>query len=393
MPVDGAAMTRAWNVGAVALAVGAVVWMLVETRRLAEVAGGHEVAARDARAAAALAAAEVLRLQSAGTRPAPAAPEAGASGGASGGSSGGAAAPGPVDARTYAELRLELATTQQRLAAVEDLLAQKQREAEARAAMAAAAAAPMSEGVRTCLFALHERLRRDGFTNLRFLAAATVADRELRDVEALDVAADQLSVAFVRGKRMTAELDRSISRLSLRFFEGERRVAGASTPLPEDGFAILFDGVDGPGFEAALPYLLRVEGRYPPPPVGEARLPSVDPGTRAQWIERVDGLLQRAGTSDRWRIARFRSMQDGWFLDVDLVASDQKNHVVGGAHCARLAVELDPKAGIVSLRMVDGVLRQAGGESSIGGEGYRMLLPKLNCKQASDAMMGIVVSK
>jgi hypothetical protein len=390
VPVDGAAMTRAWIVGSVSLALGAVVWMLAETRRLAEVAGGHEVAARDARAAAARAAAEVLRLQAAAPIPAPAAAPAAAVAGAA---AGGAAASGAVDAKTYAELRLELATTQQRLAAVEELLAQKQREAEARAAVAAAAELPISEGVRTCLFALHDRLRREGFTNLRFLGASAIVDGELRDVEVLDVAADQLSVAFLRGKRMTAVLDRSISRLSLRFFEGERKVAGASTPLPEDGFAILFDGVDGPGFEAALPYLLRIEGSYPPPPVGEARLPSVDPGTRAQWIERVDGLLQRAGTSDRWRIARFRSMQDGWFLDVDLVASDQKNHVVGGAHCARLAVELDPKAGIVSLRMVDGVLRQAGGESSIGGEGYRMLLPNLNCKQASDAMMGIVVSK
>ena len=389
MPVDGAAMTRAWIVGSVALAVGAVVWMLVETRRLAEVAGGHEVAAREARAAAARAAAEVLRLQAVAPMPAPAAaPDAAVAGAA-----GGATAPGAVDARTYAELRLELATTQQRLAAVEELLAQKQREAEARAAVAAAAELPMSEGVRTCLFALHDRLRREGFTNLRFLGASAIVDGELRDVEVLDVAADQLSVAFLRGKRMTAVLDRSISRLSLRFFEGERKVAGASTPLPEDGFAILFDGVDGPALEAALPYLVRAEGNYPPPPLGEAKVPGVDPATRAQWLERVDGLLQRAGTADRWRMARFRGMRDGWFLDVDLVASDQKNHVVGGAHCARLAVELDPKAGIVSLRMVDGVLRQAGGESSIGGEGYRMLLPKLNCKQASDAMMGIVVTK
>jgi len=386
--VDGAAMTRAWNVGAVALAVGAVVWMLVETRRLAEVAGGHEVAAREARAAAARAAAEVLRLQAAAPSPGPAAPDV-----AVGATAGGVAAPAAVDAKTYAELRLELATTQQRLAVVEELLAQKQREAEARAAAAAAAEAPMSEGVRVCLIALHDRLRREGFTNLRFLGATAVVDRELRDVEVLDVAADQLSTVFVRGKRMTAVLDRTISRLSLRFFEGERKVAGASTPLPEDGIAILFDGLDGPALEAALPYLVRAEGTYPPPPVGEVRVPSVDPATRAQWLERVDALLQRAGTSERWRLARFRGMQDGWFLDADLVASDQKNHVVGGAHCARLAVELDPKAGIVSLRMVDGVLRQAGGESSIGGEGYRMLLPKLNCKQASDAMMGIVVSK
>lgn len=383
-------MTRAWNVGAVALAVGAVVWMLVETRRLAEVAGGHEVAAREARAAAARAATEVLRLQAVAPSPTPATgPDAAIAGAAAGGD----VAPGAIDAKTYAELRLELATTQQRLAAVEELLAQKQREAQARAVAAAAAEAPMAEGVRACLSTLHDRLRREGFTNVRFLAASAIVDRELRDVEVLDVAADQLSVAFVRGKRMTAVFDRTISRLSLRFFEGERKVAGASTPLPEDGFAILFDGLDGPALEAALPYLVRAEGTYPPPPVGEARVPSVDPATRAQWLERVDGLLQRAGTSERWRLARFRGMQDGWFLDVDLVASDQKNHVVGGAHCARLAVELDPKAGIVSLRMVDGVLRQAGGESSIGGEGYRMLLPKLNCKQASDAMMGIVVSK
>lgn len=379
-------MTRAWIVGAVALAVGAVVWMLVETRRLAELAGAHEVAAREARAEAARAAAELVLLRADAARASTAAPP----------DAGKASVPpgtGAVDAKTYADLRLELATTQQQLAAVEELLAQKQRDAEARSAAAAAAAAPMSEGVRNCLLALHDQLRHEGFTNLRFLGASAIVDGELRDVEVLDVAADQLSVAFVRGKRMAAGFDRTNSRLTLRFYEGERKVAGASTRLPEDGFAILFDGVDGPALEAALPYLVRSEGTYPPPPVGEAKVPGVDPATRAQWLERVDGLLQRAGTADRWRMARFRGMQDGWFLDVDLVASDAKNHVVGGAHCARLAVELDPAAGIVSLRMVDGVLRQAGGESSIAGEGYRMLLPKLNCKQASDAMMGIVVTK
>lgn len=381
-------MTRVCNVAAVALALGAVAWMLVETRRLAELAGAEEVAARSARAEAAQAVAELARQRESRAAAAgiqatdpPTSP------------SGIDTRPG-VDAKSYAELRLELATTQQRLAAVEALMAQKQREAEAKAAAAAAAAAaPMGDGVRNCLIALHDRLRHEGFSNLRFLAASAIVDGELRDVEVLDVAPDQLAVAFLRGKRMTAVLERATSCLRLRFYDGERRVAGVATPLPEDGFSVVFDGVDGPAMEAALPYLVVGEGLYPPPALGEAKVPGVDPATRAQWIERVDGLLQRAGLVERWRMTRFRGMQDGWFLDVDLVATDQKDHVVGGAHCGRVAVELDPAAGIASLRMVDGVLRQAGGESSIGGEGYRMLLPKLNCKQASDAMMGIVVTK
>jgi len=389
-------MTRASWIGGGVLVVGSVVWMLLETRSAAELAGRQEVAAREARAQAAQATAELARLRgalaagptssAAGDVPAGDVPAAEAS--AAPGSTGTA-----IDAKTYAELRLELATTRQRLALVEELLAQKQREADARSIAASAAAAPMSDGVRNCLVALHDQLRREGFTHVRFLGATAIDGGELRDVEALDVAADQLATTFLRGKRMTAVLERPTSTLLLRFFDGEARTAGVATALPEDGFVLRFAGVDGPACEAALPYLVRGEGAYPPPPVAAAKVPTADPATRGQWIERVDSLLQRAGTADTWRMTRFRGMQDGWFLDVDLVASNAQNHVVGGAHCARVAVELDQAAGIVSLRMVDGVLRQAGGESSIGGVGYRMLLPKWNCKQASDAMMGIVVTK
>lgn len=376
--------------------MGAMVWMLLETRRIAEFAGQQEVAAREARAQAEQATAELARVQAARSGAA-ASPTGASMTGASTTGAGTAAPPAgaaeAIDAKTYAELRLELATTRQRLAVVEELLAQKQREADARTAAATAAAAPMSDGVRNCLVALHDQMRREGFTNVRFLRAAAIDGGELRDVEALDVAADQLAVTFLRGKRMTAVLERPTSTLLLRFFDGEARTAGVATSLPEDGFVLRFAEVDGPAWEAALPYLVRGEGFYPPPPAAAAKVPGVDPATRGQWIERVDSLLQRAGTADVWRLKRFRGMQDGWFLDVDLVASNAQNHVVGGAHCARMAVEVDPAAGIVSLRMVDGVLRQAGGESSIGGEGYRMLLPKWNCKQASDAMMGIVVTK
>jgi hypothetical protein len=67
--------------------------------------------------------------------------------------------------------------------------------------------------------------------------------------------------------------------------------------------------------------------------------------------------------------------------------------VVFGAHAARLAVEVDAAAGVVSLLLQDGVLRNGAAESTISGDGYRMLLPRLSPKQAFDTMLGMVVTR
>jgi hypothetical protein len=47
----------------------------------------------------------------------------------------------------------------------------------------------------------------------------------------------------------------------------------------------------------------------------------------------------------------------------------------------------------VSLLLRNGSLRRDGVDSSITGEGLRVLLPNLTCKQASDAMFGMVVRR
>lgn len=356
-------MARLWIFGSLTTAALASTFLLVETRRLAELAGQQEAAARRAEA-------ELARVLT--------------------------SAPAVVatDARAYADLALELATTQQRLQSVTELLEQRNAEQAKRASAAAAASATrvVPDGVRTCLVALHDQLRKEGFTAQRFLGASAIVDRELRDVELLEVEADQLAVGFVRAARMTAVVDRARSTLELRFFEGERTVGGVATALAKDGWMLRFDAIDGEEFEARLPYLVRGEGQYAIAAAAPTEA-TVDASTRSQWLERVDRLLDMAGTSNKWRMSRFRGMRDGWFLDVELVATNDIHHVVGGAHCARAAIELDAAAGVVSLRMLDGVLHRDGTASSITGEGYRMLLPKLHCKQASDAMLGIVVTK
>jgi hypothetical protein len=142
----------------------------------------------------------------------------------------------------------------------------------------------------------------------------------------------------VHAARMTATVDRGRGRLELRFFDGERAHNGERSPLSEDGFALAFDDVDGRAIEARLPYLVRGEGAYPEPPAAASRgATDVDPMLRRQWLERFDGLLARAGGSPQWRVMRFRGMDGGWFLTADLVATDERRHVVAGAHCARLA--------------------------------------------------------
>ena len=67
--------------------------------------------------------------------------------------------------------------------------------------------------------------------------------------------------------------------------------------------------------------------------------------------------------------------------------------VMSSAHCDQLAVEIDERGGVVSLLLRGGVLRRGRLESTITGEGYRMLLPGLTPKETIDAMLGMVVKK
>jgi hypothetical protein len=366
---------RPWSLAGWLVALVAVAFLVVETRAIAEEAGRLELDLRAARAELA--------------RRAPAAPTEPASA---------AASPPPVEATAYAQLALELATTKDQLAAVRAVLeARNQQDAE-RAQRAAAEAErrnkPMPEGVRECLLALHECLRAEGFLGPRFLHAEAVGKDGLAHVEMLEPDAAGLDVAVVQAARMTATVERATGRFVLRFYDGERSVRGVAKPLPKDGHALAFADVDGRLIEQRLPYLVAVEGEYPAPAATPGKAPGeLDPIQRRQWVERLDAVLAQGGGAPRWRVQRLRGLLDGWFLGVELVGVDDKRHVVAGASCERLAIELDEAANVVSLRLCDGSLRRSGVDSSITGEGLRMLLPAMNCKQATDAMFGMVVRR
>ncbi len=304
----------------------------------------------------------------------------------------------PVNLDAFTKLQVDLHTTRQQLAAVSQLLEQRNAEIEQRRAAAAAVAEasmkPMPAGVRLCLDTLHECLRSEGYTHQRFLRAGSLDDKGLHDVEMLESSRDGLAVAFLTAKLMTATFDRSAGQCELRFFEGHRAVDGERAGLPEEGFAIVFNDVDGRLFEGRLPYLVRGEGAYPAAITTTGRAATdVDAGTRRQWLSRFDKLLGQAATKESWRVTRLKGMSDGQFLTVELIGTDEKNLVKSSVHCGQMAVEIDEQAGVVSLLLRDGVLRRGTLESTITREGYRMLLPGLTPKATIDAMLGMVVKK
>jgi len=351
------------------VALVAVAFLLVETRRLAADAGQLEVDLRAARAELA------NRPASSPSTPAPA-----------------------VEAVDYARLALELKSTKEQLEAVTGLLAAKNAQEADRAARAAALAArrsnQMPEGVRECLVALHDLLRAEGFTGPRFLHAEAVGKDGLKHVEMLEPDVGGFDVAVIQASRATATVERATGRFVLRFFDGERALRGHVEPLPADGHAVVFADIDGRVFEARLPYLVNADGEYPAPPASSARpLGELDPLQRRSWVERLDQALAQGGGAPRWRVQRLRGLHDGWFHGVELVGVDDKMHVVAGASCARLGIEVDAASGVVSLLLRDGSLRRNGVDSSITGEGLRMLLPDLDAKKANDLMFGMVVTR
>lgn len=351
--------------------LGAVTWLVFETRRLAELAGRFEVDARDARTAAAAARAEQQEM----------------------------AGKHAAATTEIARLEAEVGRTAEQLAAMAEAVQQRAAAAAARAAAAqeaeAAALAPIPAGVRACLASLHECLRAEGFGLQRFVSARALDAEGLHDVEMIETHADGFGADFVRAGRMTAELDRGKGRLVLRFHDGHRTSAGARAALPADGWPLVFEPVDGRLFEHRLPFLVRATGAYADP-AAAAGGPSpgdLDPITRLQWLDRFDRLLAAAGTDEELRVNRLRGLQDGRFLAVQLLGTDAKHRLLSSADCARVAVEIDERAGVVSLLLQDGVLRRGGKESTITAEGYRMLLPKVTPKQAQDVMLGMVVAK
>lgn len=370
---------------AILILLGGITFLVFETKRSAEALGEAELAAAAAKESAATARQELADYQAAraddATPKTPAKPAA-----------------EPVALSDYTRLQVELHTTRQQLEAVRKLLDERNAELERRVKAAAAASKsalqPMPEGVRVCLQTLHDCLRLEGYTTQKFLRAMAVDEEGLHDVEMLESSANGLSVTFYNAGRMTAQIDRATGVLDLRFFDGHRTVNGERAAFPEEGFSMTFKEIDGRLFERRLPYLVKAEGTYP---VAEAtpKRPAtdLDPGTRRQWLTRMEKVVDRAKTDINWRVSRVRGLQGATFLKVELVGTNDKNLVVASAHCDKLAFEIDERSGLVSLLLNDGVLRQDGVESTITGEGYRMLLPGVTPKETIDAMLGMIVKK
>lgn len=298
----------------------------------------------------------------------------------------------------YSRMQIELHTAKEQLQRLRELLAARNEELERRAEAAKRRAAdalrPMPLGVRECLNALHECLRNEGFAAQRFLRATSIEADGLHGVEMLEASPDGLGATFVVAERMTALIDRPSGRLELRFFDGHRSADGERAALPDDGFVVTFADVDGEAIEQRLPYLVRAQGAYPAPAAAPERAPgTLDLSSRRQWATRLSSLLARAKTQLRWSVTRLRGQLDGRFLQVELVGADEKGMVLGSAYCGKVAVEIDERRGVVSLLLQDGVLRREGVESTIGAQGFRMLLPALTPKDVTDAMLGMVVRR
>jgi hypothetical protein len=358
-------MFRRLSVWIVVLAMlAAVAWLVRETRDLAEQVGWAERATRTAEAQRTAAEAAL-------------------------------AAAAQTLAATAAErdrLAEELAAALARSTALADAL-RVHRERTA-GAPPVPGPGPMPEGVRSCLLALREVLAAEGFPLPRFLAARALAERELNDVEVLVADADGLGAQCLAAARMTATLDAAAGRLELRFFDGVVTRGGVASALPADGWPLRYAPIDARFCAERLPALVQVVGALPSEPgAGPQRPRELDLVSRERWLDRLDRLLAAGGLPEAWHVHRLRDLHAGWFESVQVLASDERGLLAGSIDGARMAVEVDRTAGVVSLRFCDGSLRRGATETTIRGEGYRMLLPKLTPSQATDLMLGMVVER
>ena len=245
------------------------------------------------------------------------------------------------------------------------------------------------------LRALHECMHAEGYGAVRFLRARELDGDGLHDVEVVHTHADGLGADLIVAGTMTAALDLGAQRLVFTFFEGTRTELGERVPLPDNGYELVFEPVDGRLLGERVPQLVQVSGVHPSALAADrTRQPgALDVATRLAWLERFDRLLEAAGTADRVRLQELRGVKDGEFLDGYLLATDDKGHVQYGATCARLAVEVDRHANVVSLVLRDGILHRGLAESTITADGYRILLPKLRPERAAELMLGMVVEK
>lgn len=269
----------------------------------------------------------------------------------------------------------------------------RERAAVERAAASALSINPPPFGVQRCMLALRDCLRADGHDGMQLLRASALEGQELRDVEFLTLDRETSATELVVAQRMTARLDRAAQAVTLKFFAGHARVDGLRADLPPEGKEIRLVGVEGRMWEQKLPYFLQSEGAYAERVEQAPEARALDRETRETWLERLDALLVDSGSDLKLRVAGFVSLEGREFRSARLVGYDDRNLLALAADCERLAVEVDARARVVSLRLAGGTLRRAGSESSIHDEGFRMLLPNVTPERASMLLLGMVVER
>lgn len=293
------------------------------------------------------------------------------------------------------EVDLEQALTHNRLLgeAMTDAAEEREQMAVRNATAESGVLVPLPLGVRRCLETLRRCLDAEGYDDLRLLRASAIVDFTLQDVEFVRVERDVPVAELVVAERLVLALDRTKGQLTLQFFDGFRRMQGVRRPLPEDGFHLDLQVLDGRMWESTLPYLVKAFGEYLPEDPREPAKPALDSIVRLQWIERIDLVLSQSGLEGHLRLKGFRNLEDAVFRDVRLAGYDRNKLLALQIDCEQMAVEVDKRAGVVSLLFREGVLRREGTESKIGSQGYRILLPSVTPEQAVALMLGMVVRK
>ena len=249
--------------------------------------------------------------------------------------------------------------------------------------------APMPEGVRLAVRALTELLRDDGYERIRVLRARAIEDGALTDVELVERSPDGFGFAYFRASRLRVELDRATGSLRLVLDGGHALRDGEVEALDENGAVLALTAVDGPVWEARVPYLLTATGEYPEDAAAAPRRRGVDPITAAAWAGRLDGLLAEADVRPRWSVRRVDDLVDGELRGVLLVATAE-GLLEATASARRAVVEIDRAAGAAWLVLLDGRLRRESGTTTIPEAGYRILLAGVAPARASELMLGLV---
>ncbi len=252
---------------------------------------------------------------------------------------------------------------------------------------------PMPAGLRLGVMAVNQCLREDGYGGMRFMAASGIEEKTLTGAEMFEHDQHRLGSDLYIADQVTFNLDRKKGELTIWFHNGSMVKGGKNMTIPAEGYPVVLREVHGPMWERRLPFLIKAEGEYPEPDAKKPRPKPLDPVSVGDWLLCFDELTRDAKTNLRYRVDRFRGLENATFKEVLLLGYDDKKRLAESVEAAELQVVVDKRRGTVELLLRDGLLRKKGGESDIDKEGYRILLLGVTTEHAKNSMLGMVVRK